>query len=96
MAGGRDGVEDGGRDGGVVTVAVVDNRAEAALAVGLLESAGLWAFASTDDAGGQEPQWQLGAVRVVVGAPDEEFARQVLADAARHAADPAEDAGVRP
>jgi hypothetical protein len=33
----------------------------------------------TDDAGGQEPQWQLNGVRVLVPASDEAAARELLA-----------------
>ena len=69
-------------------VAVVTSRTEAALVVGLLESHGVRAFAATDDAGGQEPQWQLsGGVRVLVAQSHEAEARQVLDDARRNAAD---------
>ena len=67
-----------------VPVAVVSSRFEADLAVGLLESAGVRAFVLADDAGGQEPQWQLSdGVRVMVGPADEAVAREVLADARR-------------
>ena len=67
-----------------VPVTVVRSRSEADLVVGLLESAGIRALALTDDAGGQEPQWQLtGGVRVLVASPDEAAARQVLDDAGR-------------
>lgn len=65
--------------GGPVTVAVVGSRAEADLIVGLLRSSGLEAATATDDAGGQEPQWDLQGVRVVVPAPDAPSARRVLA-----------------
>src|SRR4051812_15417040 len=57
-------------DGSTVTVAVVSSRPEADLIVGLLESHGVHASALTDDAGGQEPQWQLAGVRGVVGRSD--------------------------
>jgi hypothetical protein len=62
-----------------VPVAVVGSRAEAELAVGLLRSYGLTAAVSTDDAGGQEPQWDLQGVRVLVAPDDEEAARELLA-----------------
>ncbi len=69
-----------------VPVAVVNSRPEADLVVGLLESAGIGAYALADEAGGQEPQWQLsGGVRVLVAASDEGAAREVLADARRRA-----------
>ena len=65
-----------------VPVAVVSSRFEADLAVGLLESAGVRAFVLSDDAGGQEPQWQLSdGVRVMVPASEEGLARRVLHDA---------------
>jgi hypothetical protein len=66
-----------------VPVAVVGSRTEANLIVGLLESAGVRAFALADDAGGQEPQWQLSGVRVMVESSDETTAREVLDEARR-------------
>ncbi|HEY0815616.1 MAG TPA: DUF2007 domain-containing protein, partial [Pseudonocardia sp.] len=63
-----------------VTVAVVTSQFEAELMVGLLQSNGLAASVSADDAGGQEPQLQLQGVRVLVARSDEAAARQVLAD----------------
>jgi hypothetical protein len=68
-------------EGAPVTVAVVTSRIEAELIVGLLQSNGLDAAVSADDAGGQEPQLQLQGVRVLVARPDEAAARRVLADA---------------
>jgi hypothetical protein len=65
-------------DGAPVAVAVVSSRAEADLIVGLLLSHGLRAAIATDDAGGQEPQWQLSGVRVLVPASHEAEARQLL------------------
>jgi hypothetical protein len=59
-------------------VAVVNSRTEAALIVGLLESHGVRAFASADDAGGQEPQWQLEGVTVLVAPSDAGLARRLL------------------
>jgi hypothetical protein len=63
-----------------VSVAVVSSRIEAELIVGLLRSHGLRAAAVTDDAGGQEPQWQLNGVHVLVPVADEHTARELLAD----------------
>jgi flagellar biosynthesis/type III secretory pathway M-ring protein FliF/YscJ len=63
-------------------VAVVASRTEADLIVGLLESEGVAAVVSADDAGGQEPQLQLQGVRVLVPASDAARARRVLAEAA--------------
>ena len=64
--------------GAPVTVAVVGSRIEAELIVGLLRSHGLRAAAVTDDAGGQEPQWQLAGVCVLVPPSDEAAARALL------------------
>ncbi|MGY1802377.1 hypothetical protein ACI78T_03750 [Blastococcus sp. SYSU D00922] len=66
-------------DGAPVVVAVLGSRAEADLVVGLLISHGLRAAVATDDAGGQEPQWDLQGVRVLVPAADEDLARRLLA-----------------
>ena len=66
-------------DGEPVVVAVVGSRAEADLVVGLLVSHGLRAAVVTDDAGGQQPQWDLEGVRVLVPSSDEALARRLLA-----------------
>jgi hypothetical protein len=66
-------------DDAPVTVAVVSSRVEAELAVGMLRSHGVRAAIVADDAGGQEPQWQLEGVRILVSAADEALARQLLA-----------------
>jgi hypothetical protein len=79
--------------GAPVTVAVVGSRIEADLIVGLLLSHGLRAAVVTDDAGGQEPQWQLqGGVRVLVPPSDEAAARDLLAGTDDAAAPEAEAA----
>jgi hypothetical protein len=62
-----------------VSVAVVGSRVEGELIAGLLRSHGLRAAVVTDDAGGQEPQWQLNGVSVLVPASDEAEARELLA-----------------
>jgi len=62
-----------------VAVAVVTSQFEAELIAGLLQSNGLDAAVSADDAGGQEPQLQLQGVRV--SPADAGAARQILADA---------------
>jgi hypothetical protein len=55
---------------------------EAQLIVGMLESHGIAARTSADDAGGLEPQWQLTqGVRVLVAPEDESAARELVADA---------------
>jgi putative signal transducing protein len=65
-----------------VVVAQVSSTVEAQIIVGLLESYGIAAATSSDDAGGQEPQWQLTqGVRVLVAPDDEPRARQVIDDA---------------
>jgi len=64
-----------------VSVAVVGSRTEADLIVGLLESEGVPAVVSSDDAGGQEPQLQLQGVHVFVSSSDATSARRILADA---------------
>ena len=71
------------KDGGTVSVAVVDSRIEAELIAGLLRSHGVRAAVSADDAGGQEPQLQQDGVRVLVARSDEADARELLADAER-------------
>ncbi len=76
-------------EGAPVVVAVVTSRIEAELIVGLLHSHGLRAAVSADDAGGQEPQWQLQGVRVLVAPSDEASARQLLA-AAEDTAEPSQ------
>jgi hypothetical protein len=68
-------------DRATVSVAVVDSRAEAELIVGLLDSHGLRAVVSADDAGGQYPQLQRDGVRVLVAPSDEASARRLLAAA---------------
>jgi hypothetical protein len=59
-------------------VATVGSRVEGELIAGLLRSSGLRAAVITDDAGGQEPQWQLAGVQVLVPASDETAARELL------------------
>jgi hypothetical protein len=55
---------------------------EAQLIVGMLESNGVVATTSADDAGGLEPQWQLTqGVRVLVAPEDESAALALIADA---------------
>jgi hypothetical protein len=70
-------------DGGTVPVAVVTTRIEAELIVGVLRSHGVRAAIIADDAGGQQPQWQIEGVRVLVAIADEAVARQILATNAR-------------
>jgi hypothetical protein len=81
-----------------VLLAVVGDRIEADLMVGLLLSHGVRAAVTTDDAGGQEPQLQLqGGVRVLVAASDEAPARRLLGatDDAAPSPPPETDAGER-
>ncbi|HEX6856243.1 MAG TPA: DUF2007 domain-containing protein [Streptosporangiaceae bacterium] len=73
--------------GAPVEVAMVDNRTEADLIVGLLRSNGLRAGISADDAGGTNPELQLQGVRVLVDPADEAVARQLIAEAQAEARD---------
>lgn len=63
-----------------VTVAVVGNRAEAELIVGMLRSNGVAAAVSADDAAGVEVALQAQGVRVLVAADDAAAARRLLAE----------------
>jgi hypothetical protein len=64
-----------------VTVAVVGSRTEAELIVGMLRSHGIKAAVSTDDAGGWEPQLQIGSgVQVLVPAGDAGRARALIGE----------------
>ncbi len=65
-----------------VTVAVVGNRAEAELVVGMLRSHGVPAAVSADDAAGVEVSLQAQGVRVLVSADDADAARELLAEPA--------------
>jgi len=63
-------------------VARASSTIEAQLIVGMLEADGISARLSADDAGGQEPQWQLTeGVRVLVAPADAEQARRLVAEA---------------
>jgi hypothetical protein len=65
-----------------VVVVRVPSAVEAQLILGMLESNGIAAVASADDAGGLEPQLQLTqGVRVLVAPEDEPRARQLIAEA---------------
>jgi hypothetical protein len=62
--------------------AVVSSTVEAQLIVGMLEANGIPARASADDAGGQEPQWQLtDGVRVLVSGDDLSEAQRLISQA---------------
>lgn len=67
-----------GPDTSLAVVAMVASRTEAELAAGLLRSHGLHAAVAADDAGGQQPQWQIDGVRVLAGRSDEAEARRLL------------------
>ena len=59
--------------------AVARSTVEAQLIVGMLEANGIRAAISTDDAGGQEPQWQLtDGVRVLVAGQDLNEAQRLI------------------
>jgi hypothetical protein len=65
----------------IVPVATFGSRPEAELARGLLESVGIPAFVSADDAGGMRPPLQLSqGVRLMIREADLARARRVLAD----------------
>jgi hypothetical protein len=64
-----------------VSVARVSSRAEGDIVAGLLQSEGINAFVSADDAGGEIVSLQLEGVSVLVAAADEARARHILADA---------------
>jgi hypothetical protein len=67
-----------------VPVAWVSNRIEGDLVAGLLQSEGIDARVTADDAGGQEPQLQLqSGAQVLVAPADEARAREILADVDR-------------
>ena len=61
-----------------VVVSTFSDRQTAEAAVSLLQSEGLEAAISSDDAGGELPNLDLGGIRVLVSAADEEFARALL------------------
>lgn len=63
-------------------VARPGSAVEAQLIAGMLESFGIEAVVSADDAGGNEPQFQLTAgVRVLVARADAPQARTLIAEA---------------
>ncbi|MEU4235829.1 DUF2007 domain-containing protein [Actinoplanes sp. NPDC026619] len=64
-----------------VPVASVSSRAEGDIVAGLLQSAGIDAWVTADDAGGVIGSLQLEGVSVLVAPADEAQARQILADA---------------
>ena len=62
--------------------AVASSTVEAQLIVGMLEANGIPATVSADDAGGQEPQWQLtDGVRVLVSSDDLSEAQRLISQA---------------
>jgi hypothetical protein len=70
-----------------VVAAVVSSTVEAQLIVGMLEASGITAIVSADDAGGQEPQWQLtDGVRVLVSTDDLGEAQRLISQAGDEAA----------
>jgi hypothetical protein len=67
---------------GTTVAAVVSSTVEAQLIVGMLAANGIQATVSADDAGGQEPQWQLtDGVRVLVSGDDLSQAQQLISQA---------------
>lgn len=66
----------------LTVVARVSSAVEAQIIAGMLESNGIKAVVSSDDAGGTEPQLQLTAgVRVLVDQDDVPDAERLIADA---------------
>jgi len=57
------------------------NKAEAELAQGALQSAGIHSIISADDAGGTEPGLWMGGIRLLVRAEDVKRATEVLGPA---------------
>ena len=68
------------RNDPLVVVATFNDRAEADLARGALEAAGIDAAVSGDDAGTLQPAlgWTGTGIRVIVHAVDAESAREIL------------------
>jgi Putative prokaryotic signal transducing protein len=61
--------------------AIASSTVEAQLIAGMLEANGITARVSADDAGGQEPQWQLtDGVRVIVASDDLAEARRLISE----------------
>jgi len=66
---------------GLICIKTFLNRYEADLAKGLLESAGIEAAVSADDAGGMQPQLNLSVgVRLLVDEADADAALKILED----------------
>jgi hypothetical protein len=64
----------------LVKVATFNNEAEAELARGRLEEAGIQAFVAADDAGGMYPVFQMvRGVKLLVAPVDADSAREILA-----------------
>ena len=64
-----------------VTVAIVGSRTEAELIAGMLRNSGVEAAVSADDAGGWDPQLQIGSgVQVLVSASDAGRARALIGE----------------
>lgn len=64
----------------MVSVASVSSRAEADIVAGLLQSEGIEALVTADDAGGELGSLQLEGVHVLVAPADQDRARQILTD----------------
>lgn len=68
------------RDGDDALIVIRDylNKAEAELAQGALEAAGIHSIVSADDAGGTEPGLWMGGVKLLVRGEDARRAMEVL------------------
>ena len=66
--------------GTLITIKTYPDRTEAELAKGLLESKGVKAMVSADDAGGMNPAllWGTGGVRLLVKKNDVQMATEIL------------------
>lgn len=66
--------------GNLVCIKTYQNRAEAELAKGFLESRGIKAMVAADDAGGMHPAllWATGGVRLLIREKDVQKAKEVF------------------
>ncbi len=71
--------DDDGVDDRWITIRTVTTRTEAELVRGLLDSAGIPAWISTDDAGGVYPFQLSDGARVMIREADQDAAESVLA-----------------
>lgn len=65
-------------DKGLVVVRDFLNKAEAELAQGALQAAGIHSMIGADDAGGEEPGLWMGGIKLLVRAEDAKLAGEIL------------------